>query len=71
MNGCRPAPPPRPVTGSPAAAQGYPLSELDKAREGELGALNRLVAARTAAAQWAAFRRDLLFNLGVVRAVGL
>ncbi|PNW81652.1 hypothetical protein CHLRE_06g254600v5 [Chlamydomonas reinhardtii] len=47
------------------AFEGYPLSELDKAREGELGALNRLVAARTAAAQWAAFRRDLLFNLGV------
>ncbi|KAG2437603.1 hypothetical protein HYH02_011243 [Chlamydomonas schloesseri] len=47
------------------AFEGYPLSELDRAREGELSQLNRLVAARTAAAQWAAFRRDLLFNLGV------
>ncbi|KAG2429292.1 hypothetical protein HXX76_011060 [Chlamydomonas incerta] len=47
------------------AFEGYPLSELDRAAEGELGALNRLVAARTEAAQWAAFRRDLLFNLGV------
>lgn len=46
--------------------QGYSLEEFDRAAEGELSALNRLVAERTEGQMYDRFRSDLLYNLGAV-----
>lgn len=53
-----------------AHAQGYSLSEFDRASEGELSSLNRKLSEAEEADMAARFRADLLYNLGVVSNVG-
>lgn len=57
-----------PASNPVAPAQGYPLEALEGVEEGEVSGLNRAVAAAEEEQAAARFKRDLLFNLGLVGA---